>query len=523
MPAAMVPLAQAAGCSAVDPAGDFPGFAQTQWNTDQDIQNNFTAARAAEGCNTALVLPAGYDTMTAQQQMLWLFNNEREVRGENDLNLDSTLMSQIALNHSQEMAQYGFTDHPSPINQPLNDPVFGRSLVNPAIANNNTGIGENIAWAYPVAIATFSYLYIDASQGWGHRNAIFNPMFTWVGIGALQNVAASADGNYYTDDFLASTTYTPPPVADTQPPVVGAITYANGTASVTGVADGPNNVNDTGANPATAGITGVMFYTNNIVENPDSTFNTVAATQTAPGSGTWTAPITVNPGDVLHAVAVDGSGNYTDMSPPPPAMTLNAGTNTIAVPAAGTGQPQTMVRRSASAQAVHDLRPSTSTASALVKSIDKQVGPNEVVDVRTYVKGHWRYFYPNRSSDFPLYPSQGVVLRLKAKGTWRPPAGQERFVLPTVSLNKGWNFVAAPYPVTHLTCHATRIEMARHGDTLKLISIGPKPDTGIIMHPGPGDQNAIISDESGFWVKSTGSMHWFPSPAADGTAGPGIK
>jgi hypothetical protein len=46
-----------------------------------------------------MVLPAGYDTMTPQQHMLWLLNSEREARGIPDLQLDPTLMSQIALNH----------------------------------------------------------------------------------------------------------------------------------------------------------------------------------------------------------------------------------------------------------------------------------------------------------------------------------------------------------------------------------------------------------------------------------------
>ena len=61
-----------------------------------------------------------------------------------------------------------------------------------------------------------------------------------------------------------------------------------------------------------------MFYTNNIQDlNGDgSAYNTVQATQSQSSPGTWSAPITVNPGDVLHAVAVDGSGNYTDMAAP---------------------------------------------------------------------------------------------------------------------------------------------------------------------------------------------------------------
>ena len=73
--------AQAATCDpTVNPASDYP-TAGLVWNSDQAIAANFTAARAAEGCATPMVLPAGYDAMTPQQQMLWLFNSEREARG----------------------------------------------------------------------------------------------------------------------------------------------------------------------------------------------------------------------------------------------------------------------------------------------------------------------------------------------------------------------------------------------------------------------------------------------------------
>src|SRR5664280_2830916 len=90
--------AQAQACNTDDPPADVSSLTLS-WTTDQQIQTNFSNARAAEGCNVSLVLPAGYDAMTPQQQMLWMFNNEREARGLPDLQLDTTLMGQIATNH----------------------------------------------------------------------------------------------------------------------------------------------------------------------------------------------------------------------------------------------------------------------------------------------------------------------------------------------------------------------------------------------------------------------------------------
>src|SRR5664279_2604290 len=326
--------AWAAGCDpTVNPASDY-SWTGLQWATDQQIAANFTAARAAEGCQTPMVLPAGYDSMSVQQQMLWLFNSEREARGEPDLQLDSTLMSQVALNHGREMATYGYFDHPSPINQVgVGDPAINvpRQTINPVFATNYF-FGENLAGTFAnPAQAVFAYMYVDSSEGWGHRGAILQAGFQWTGIGIYNG----PNGPLYTDDFesyvgfvppgSSPPTYTPPASADTNPPTITSVSYANGTATATGVADSPLNVNDTGPNPTTAGITGVVFCVNNIVEGANQTFNTVPATQSAPG--TWTAQITVNPGDVLHAIAVDGSGNFADMTMAPPAVPLTAGTN----------------------------------------------------------------------------------------------------------------------------------------------------------------------------------------------------
>lgn len=313
-------IARAQSCSTADPPADIDP-STLDWSSDQAIQTNFTNARLAEDCSTPMTLPTGFDSMSPQQQTLWLFNSEREVRGLSDLQLDSTLISQIALNHSMEMAQYGYFEHPSPINQVGTFPwePGGRLTVNPALAPAS-GLGENIVsyadfpQAEPESVfvpkGVFWYMYDDSGSAWGHRVNIL-ASFNWVGIGIALNAAGTQW--YNTDDFVNIAGYTSPATADTNPPVMSQISYSNGTATVTGVADNPNNVNNTGANPATAAITQVVFYTNQIIDTNGS-FNTVVATETAPGSGTWTASITLNPTDVLHAVAVDGSGNYTDMT-----------------------------------------------------------------------------------------------------------------------------------------------------------------------------------------------------------------
>jgi hypothetical protein len=514
--------AQAAACDpTINPAADYSWTGLT-WDTDQAIAANFTAARAAEGCPTPMVLPAGFDSMTPQAQMLWLFNNEREARGETDLTLDSTLMSQVALNHSKEMATYGYFEHTSPINA-LGLGQVGvdvpRQEVNPVFATNYF-FGENLAGTFAnAAEATFAYMYVDASEGWGHRGAILQGGFQWVGIGIYNG----PKGPLYTDDFesyvgfvpagSSPPTYTPPATADTNPPAIANVSYANGTATASGVADSPLNVNDTGATPTTAAVTGVVFYTNNIVDN-QGTFNTVAGTQTAPGSGTWTAPITVNPGDVLHAVAVDGSGNFVDVTPAPPAVALAAGANTVALPAATATASASSVNATAAAAQTPAVTP---TAAAVAKSIDRQARHDVVRYVRVFVGGRWKSYDPGGSGNFNLYADEGVVVKLSSAVRWHVTQARQRFVPMRVHLHPGWNFVAVPYPYTGMTCHAVRLELARAGDRLEQITVGPATDVGVIMRPDKAgswgnDKTMQIPYSKGFWIKDTGTATWIPSP-----------
>ena len=316
VPASLVPsVAQAETCNTSNPAANFSPT--TGWNSDAEIETNFNTVRKAEGCNVPLGLPAGFDSESPQQQMLTLFNLERGARGLPNLTLDATVLSQIDLTHDEELAKYGYFGHPSPINEPGPNSTAARVEVNPAYPPG-TWAGEIIAGGFQnPAAAVYQWMYVDSESQWGHRDNILTTIKNpWVGIGILQNVS---NGSFldYTADFASRENYTPPATADTNKPEMGEVSYNAGTATVTGVKDSPLNKNDTGAKPATAGITGVVFYTNKIVESPEKSgkFNTIVGAENPKGSGTWTAKITVNAGEILHAVAVDGSGNFTDTAP----------------------------------------------------------------------------------------------------------------------------------------------------------------------------------------------------------------
>ena len=304
LPAGTVPWSTAHAASTCDPtitptANDTPSAG---FDTDANIISNFTAARQTEGCATSFTLAGNYDNLSPQQQMRALFNTERTDRGLGLLQLDSTLLSRIALNHSHEFTQYGYFDHPSPINNP--SAPADRWTVNPVIAQATAGVGEDISAGQKTAAeAVYGYMYQDSDSAWGHRLNILGT-YDWVGIGIDPGSATSQYAPYYTDDFLndsPSNPYTPPATADTTAPSLDAPTLAGSVATVTNVAD---------QGDATA-VTAVVFYTGSIVET-GSTFNTVPAANQ--GNGTWTATLPAGSTGVLHAVAVDASGNYTDVS-----------------------------------------------------------------------------------------------------------------------------------------------------------------------------------------------------------------
>jgi uncharacterized protein YkwD len=288
-------------------------------DTGAHVIATFDNARQQEGCTVPLSIdPTAYDQATPQMQELMLVNAERKDRGLGVLQLDTTLLSQIDLNHSSELVQYNYFAHTSPINQPggKNDPIT-RITVNPAVTGHNTlCCAENIAGGGPAADAIYRFMYVDSASNWGHRQNILGYCcgttptpghYTWIGIGIA---TGGQFGFYSTLDFLedaSSTPYAPPTTADTQPPTLNPPTIVDAnTVQVTNVQDDSDG-NTSGA----AGVTSVVFYVGSAVDESGN-FLTVVATQDPATPGTWTATLAATDLSTLHAVAVDGSGNYND-------------------------------------------------------------------------------------------------------------------------------------------------------------------------------------------------------------------
>ncbi len=320
-------IASAASLTTCTPLATLPANVSDPneaFDTVAHVIATFNTARQQEGCTVSLSIdPTAYAAATPQMQVLMLLNAERQDRGLGTLQLDSTLLSQIVQNHDKEMVQYNYFAHPSPINQlGAASPPTARDMANPAVNGHNTlCCGENLAAGSSnvpgggsAADSVYRFMYQDSASNWGHRQNVLgyccgsSPTFghyTWVGIGVA---TGGQYGVYYGIDFLedsSTTPYTPPSNTDTQPPSMNAPTIvSSNTVQVTGVQD-----NSDGGASGAAGVTGVVFYVGSAVAS-NGTFQTVAATQTSPG--TWTATLSASDPTTLHAVAVDGSGNYKD-------------------------------------------------------------------------------------------------------------------------------------------------------------------------------------------------------------------
>jgi hypothetical protein len=562
MPAVLDPHVAGAttSCTPVaSPAQDTADNHYQDFLTDSGIEHAFDAARAAEGCTTPFVLPTdpahptdpttNFDLMPPQMQMLTLFNLERTDRGLNPLILDSTLLSQINLNHSLEMAQYAYFAHQSPINAPalptgyFDEGILNRDIINPGIGDFNAPsrswcyLSENIEMGQvSAAQGAYQYMYADSGSLWGHRHSIigyFNyggdtpdgfGVGDFIGIGATTTVPADApfyNPNITTyvfgSDFLQdrdltnpalgtgqhepscpfpapTSTYTPPATADTSAPALNPPTYTGGIATATGVQE--QAVPDA---TKQAGVTGVAFY----FGSPESggafsnTFTTVQATYQ--GNNTWSAQVASGSG-TLHAVAYDGSGNYTDCpatnsgscgaggAPPLPSVNLTQGWNALGVPTT----------------AYTD----TSTLSSDIQSQNSSGGLT-VNAVATFADGRYSIFVPGFSSPVSLAQASGVEVLTSTSGAWMP-SGTPASSSIQVPLHTGWNFVSVPFPVTITASHLCSQISATTGLSCNAAAIYT-PGGVTAFTPGSGATNFTVNRSIGVMVDVTGMGNWTPS------------
>jgi uncharacterized protein YkwD len=131
-------------------------------------------------------------TPEMETRALELVNAERRKKGLVDL-VSAERLSEVARNHSANMAKRGFFNHTDPSGRSSEDRMRAAGLP------RWKAIGENIAYNQgfddPVVMAVGSWM--KSSE---HRANLMRSMWTETGIG----IAVTADGTYYfTEVFLA--------------------------------------------------------------------------------------------------------------------------------------------------------------------------------------------------------------------------------------------------------------------------------------------------------------------------------
>jgi uncharacterized protein YkwD len=143
-----------------------------------------------------LRLPSNFYSLDAVQEQFVLLNLERTDRGLQPLQMN-VVLSKMAQDYSQQMSQYHFFSHTSPMSGTFTQRINS----NPDIAHNYSLAAENLA-GNPVADIgpIYEYMYNDAQEQCGHRQNILTPSLTLVGIGVVPD---STYGSISAQEFLA--------------------------------------------------------------------------------------------------------------------------------------------------------------------------------------------------------------------------------------------------------------------------------------------------------------------------------
>ncbi|MDI6874236.1 MAG: CAP domain-containing protein, partial [Actinomycetota bacterium] len=139
---------------------------------------------------------AAVNVSAEEAHMLELVNQARNAAGLPSLLVEQQL-TDFARSYSQEMIQYNFFSHESPVSGGLQQRIAARGITGWTLA------GENIAKA-PSVDAAFQALMNSPS----HRQNILRPEFNCIGVG----VVPGPGGLYITQEFMHFTTI--PPTAE---------------------------------------------------------------------------------------------------------------------------------------------------------------------------------------------------------------------------------------------------------------------------------------------------------------------
>jgi hypothetical protein len=142
---------------------------------------------------------------------------------------------------------------------------------------------------------------------------------------------------------------------------------------------------------------------------------------------------------------------------------------------------------------------------ALTSALNTQLGVGSIQAVAVYVNHQFVPYVPGYSRDVALSPGSGVMVLSGTAGTWQP-GGSAFTAGQAVSLQPGWNMVAAPFPAPSLdtgtiaaqtgACDASQIAVAGTSGYRTWL---------------PGQTDLTIPSTHGFWILCSGAATWTPT------------
>jgi hypothetical protein len=136
-----------------------------------------------------------------------------------------------------------------------------------------------------------------------------------------------------------------------------------------------------------------------------------------------------------------------------------------------------------------------------------QLGAGSVTVAATYGNGRFQLYVPGYSHDVPVQPAQGIFILSSKTGTW-VPSGKAYPASQQITLEAGWNLVAAPQPAAGLDGNTIRDEITPVGNLTEIaIFVAGSYQTYL---PGIGGSFHVPAT-SGIWIQVFQGTTWTPT------------
>jgi hypothetical protein len=150
----------------------------------------------------------------------------------------------------------------------------------------------------------------------------------------------------------------------------------------------------------------------------------------------------------------------------------------------------------------------TSLAAVVTAMNDpSQVGAGAVSAAGIYANGRFRLYVPGYSTNQPLHPTSGFFVLSKKAGTWTQAENSSYTSGQAVTLAKGWNLVAAPYPTPGLSTDTIVSQIQAQGGSAREVATYSGGSYHVYTSGGTA---FTVSATSGMWIESASPSTWTP-------------